>query len=216
MGTLSKTLVSCGGYIAGRRELVDYLKLIAPGFVFSVGIAAVGGRRRSRRPRLAAQRTRPGDAPALNDSAALLSAPRSREGAGLRCRAARSAPPSCRSSPAARSAPDGSRKRAVPARGSMCSLFSTRRLPRARRPPEVLSDCGSQRGSRSERPSLFYWRESRQVASEPKVIWLRSRGISGNRGYSPGSPPRARFLYLSHPVQISPRVAEAGCVGRGR
>ncbi len=39
MGTLSKTLVSCGGYIAGRRDLVDYLKLIAPGFVFSVGIA---------------------------------------------------------------------------------------------------------------------------------------------------------------------------------
>src|SRR5260370_22790349 len=39
MGPLSKTLVSCGGYIAGRRDLVDYLKLVAPGFVFSVGIA---------------------------------------------------------------------------------------------------------------------------------------------------------------------------------
>jgi 8-amino-7-oxononanoate synthase len=39
MGTLSKTLVSCGGYIAGRSDLVDYLKLVAPGFVFSVGIA---------------------------------------------------------------------------------------------------------------------------------------------------------------------------------
>src|SRR5499427_8865929 len=39
MGTLSKTLVSCGGYIAGRKDLVDYLKLVAPGFVFSVGIA---------------------------------------------------------------------------------------------------------------------------------------------------------------------------------
>ncbi len=38
MGTLSKTLVSCGGYIAGSAELVDYLKLAAPGFVFSVGI----------------------------------------------------------------------------------------------------------------------------------------------------------------------------------
>jgi 8-amino-7-oxononanoate synthase len=38
MGTLSKTLVSCGGYIAGRRELIDYLKLTAPGFVFSVGM----------------------------------------------------------------------------------------------------------------------------------------------------------------------------------
>lgn len=39
MGTLSKTLVSCGGYIAGSRDLIDYLKHIAPGFVFSVGMA---------------------------------------------------------------------------------------------------------------------------------------------------------------------------------
>ncbi len=39
MGTLSKTLVSCGGYIAGRAEFIDYLKLVLPGFVFSVGMA---------------------------------------------------------------------------------------------------------------------------------------------------------------------------------
>jgi 8-amino-7-oxononanoate synthase len=39
MGTLSKTLVSCGGYIAGKKVLIDYLKLSAPGFVFSVGMA---------------------------------------------------------------------------------------------------------------------------------------------------------------------------------
>ncbi|MGA8382218.1 MAG: aminotransferase class I/II-fold pyridoxal phosphate-dependent enzyme [Stellaceae bacterium] len=39
MGTLSKSLVSCGGYIAGRADLIDYLKLVAPGFVFSVGMA---------------------------------------------------------------------------------------------------------------------------------------------------------------------------------
>ncbi|MGH7112928.1 MAG: aminotransferase class I/II-fold pyridoxal phosphate-dependent enzyme, partial [Stellaceae bacterium] len=39
MGTLSKSLVSCGGYIAGPAELIDYLKLAAPGFVFSVGMA---------------------------------------------------------------------------------------------------------------------------------------------------------------------------------
>jgi len=39
MGTLSKTLVSCGGYIAGRKQLIDYLKRMAPGFVFSVGMA---------------------------------------------------------------------------------------------------------------------------------------------------------------------------------
>ena len=38
MGTLSKSLVSCGGYIAGRKDLIDYLKRMAPGFVFSVGM----------------------------------------------------------------------------------------------------------------------------------------------------------------------------------
>jgi 8-amino-7-oxononanoate synthase len=39
MGTLSKSLVSCGGYIAGSKEFIDYLKHTAPGFVFSVGMA---------------------------------------------------------------------------------------------------------------------------------------------------------------------------------
>ena len=39
-GTLSKTLVSCGGYVAGSRALVDYLKLAAPGMVYSVGMPA--------------------------------------------------------------------------------------------------------------------------------------------------------------------------------
>ncbi|MBE9062456.1 aminotransferase class I/II-fold pyridoxal phosphate-dependent enzyme, partial [cf. Phormidesmis sp. LEGE 11477] len=39
MGTLSKSFASCGGYIAGRAELVEYLKYTAPGFVFSVGMA---------------------------------------------------------------------------------------------------------------------------------------------------------------------------------
>jgi 8-amino-7-oxononanoate synthase len=38
MGTLSKSLVSCGGYIAGRKDLIEYLKVAAPGFVFSVGM----------------------------------------------------------------------------------------------------------------------------------------------------------------------------------
>jgi 7-keto-8-aminopelargonate synthetase-like enzyme len=38
MGTLSKSLGSCGGYIAGCRELVEYLKYTAPGFVYSVGM----------------------------------------------------------------------------------------------------------------------------------------------------------------------------------
>ncbi|MEP6999555.1 MAG: aminotransferase class I/II-fold pyridoxal phosphate-dependent enzyme, partial [bacterium] len=38
MGTLSKTLASCGGYVAGSVALVEYLKYTAPGFVYSVGI----------------------------------------------------------------------------------------------------------------------------------------------------------------------------------
>jgi len=39
MGTLSKTLASCGGYIAGSSALVEHLKFAAPGFLYSVGMA---------------------------------------------------------------------------------------------------------------------------------------------------------------------------------
>ena len=39
MGTLSKSFGSCGGFIAGCRELVEYLKYTAPGFVYSVGLS---------------------------------------------------------------------------------------------------------------------------------------------------------------------------------
>ena len=39
MGTLSKTLATCGGYIAGSQALIDILKFAAPGFVYSVGIS---------------------------------------------------------------------------------------------------------------------------------------------------------------------------------
>ena len=39
MGTLSKSFGSCGGYIAGGRAMVEYLKYTAPGFVYSVGIS---------------------------------------------------------------------------------------------------------------------------------------------------------------------------------
>ncbi|MDQ8033679.1 8-amino-7-oxononanoate synthase [Bordetella genomosp. 1] len=38
MGTLSKTLAGCGGYIAGERALVEHLKFLAPGFLYSVGM----------------------------------------------------------------------------------------------------------------------------------------------------------------------------------
>ena len=45
MGTLSKTLAGCGGYIAGETALVEHLKFLAPGFLYSVGMSPpVGGR----------------------------------------------------------------------------------------------------------------------------------------------------------------------------
>ena len=39
MGTLSKGLGTCGGYLAGRKTLIDYLRYNLPGFVFSVGMS---------------------------------------------------------------------------------------------------------------------------------------------------------------------------------
>ena len=38
MGTLSKALASCGGFIAGSAALVQYLRATCPAFVFSVGM----------------------------------------------------------------------------------------------------------------------------------------------------------------------------------
>src|SRR5205823_6517015 len=42
MGTLSKAMGSCGGYIAGCHELIEYLKYTSPGFVFSCGLSPSG------------------------------------------------------------------------------------------------------------------------------------------------------------------------------
>lgn len=39
MGTLSKTLAGCGGYIAGESPLIEQLKCLAPGFLYSVGMS---------------------------------------------------------------------------------------------------------------------------------------------------------------------------------
>ncbi len=39
MGTLSKSLSACGGYIAGSSELVEYMRYTAPGFIYSVGLS---------------------------------------------------------------------------------------------------------------------------------------------------------------------------------
>ncbi len=38
MGTLSKTMCGCGGFIAGREALIELLRFRAPGFVYSVGM----------------------------------------------------------------------------------------------------------------------------------------------------------------------------------
>jgi len=38
MGTLSKTLAGCGGYIAGSSDLVDYIRYTVSGHVYSVGM----------------------------------------------------------------------------------------------------------------------------------------------------------------------------------
>ena len=39
MGTLSKGLGACGGYLAGPASIIEYLRYNLPGFVFSVGIS---------------------------------------------------------------------------------------------------------------------------------------------------------------------------------
>ena len=39
MGTLSKALAGCGGYITGELALVEHLKYLAPGFLYSVGMS---------------------------------------------------------------------------------------------------------------------------------------------------------------------------------
>ena len=39
MGTLSKTLAGCGGFIAGPTALVEFLKCFSGGFVYSVGLS---------------------------------------------------------------------------------------------------------------------------------------------------------------------------------
>lgn len=43
MGTLSKSLASCGGWIAASRRLITYLRYTAPGFVYSAGLTPANG-----------------------------------------------------------------------------------------------------------------------------------------------------------------------------
>lgn len=41
VGTLSKALVSCGGFLCARQEIIDWLRFTLPGFVYSVGLSPV-------------------------------------------------------------------------------------------------------------------------------------------------------------------------------
>ncbi len=41
IGTLSKTFATCGGFIAGKRDLIESLKFTLPGFVYSAGLSPV-------------------------------------------------------------------------------------------------------------------------------------------------------------------------------
>jgi len=38
VGTLSKAFVTCGGFIGGKRGVIDWLRFTLPGFVYSVGM----------------------------------------------------------------------------------------------------------------------------------------------------------------------------------
>jgi len=41
IGTLSKTLGSCGGFVAGKQPVISWLRYTLPGFVYSVGLSPV-------------------------------------------------------------------------------------------------------------------------------------------------------------------------------
>jgi len=41
IGTLSKTLASCGGFIAAKRSIAEWMRYTLPGFVYSVGLSPV-------------------------------------------------------------------------------------------------------------------------------------------------------------------------------
>jgi 7-keto-8-aminopelargonate synthetase-like enzyme len=43
MGTMSKSLASMGGWIAGRKELIEFMRYTTPGFVFAAGMTPTLG-----------------------------------------------------------------------------------------------------------------------------------------------------------------------------
>ena len=49
MGTFSKSLASCGGFIAGSHEVIDFLRITSRAFLFTAAARARGRRRGARR-----------------------------------------------------------------------------------------------------------------------------------------------------------------------
>ncbi|WP_395665376.1 aminotransferase class I/II-fold pyridoxal phosphate-dependent enzyme [Methylocella sp.] len=41
VGTLSKSFASCGGFVAGKTAVIDWMRYTLPGFVYSVGLSPV-------------------------------------------------------------------------------------------------------------------------------------------------------------------------------
>lgn len=41
IGTMSKTLASCGGYVCAKKPVIDWFRYTLPGFVYSVGLSPV-------------------------------------------------------------------------------------------------------------------------------------------------------------------------------
>ena len=41
VGTLSKSLATCGGYVCAKKSIIDYFRFTLPGFVYSVGLSPV-------------------------------------------------------------------------------------------------------------------------------------------------------------------------------
>ena len=64
MGTISKALGSCGGYLAGRAPLIQYLKYTTPSFVFATGLSPAAAAAALTSLRLLQQEPEPPDAAA--------------------------------------------------------------------------------------------------------------------------------------------------------
>ena len=118
VGTLSKTLGSVGGFVAGPRSLVEWCRNTARSFIFSTARAGLGGRSGTRRARGRAQRGRRGThGRAAVGGRALRSGQSERRRAGGPRRrgtgAGRQRRPARRGAPRARHPPTNGRRRSL-------------------------------------------------------------------------------------------------------